>query len=43
MEITTAYYICFDVMAEFKAECYKIQINFPDGNQERIPIKDKRL
>ena len=34
-------YICFDVMAEFKAECYKIQINFPDGNQERIPIKDK--
>ncbi len=34
-------YICFDVLAEFKAECYKIQINFPDGNQERIPIKDK--
>ena len=35
-------YICFDVLAEFKAECYKIQINFPDGNQERIPIKDKQ-
>ena len=34
-------YICFDVLAEFKAECYKIQINYPDGNQERIPIKDK--
>jgi anthranilate synthase component 1 len=29
-------------MAEFKAECYKIQINFPDGNQERVPIKDKQ-
>ena len=35
-------YICFDVMAEFKAECYKIQINFPDGHQEHIPIKDKQ-
>ena len=35
-------YICFDVMAEFKAECHKIQINFPDGKQERIPIKDKQ-
>jgi anthranilate synthase component 1 len=35
-------YICFDVMAEFKAECYKIQINFPDGHQERIPIRDKK-
>jgi anthranilate synthase component I len=35
-------YICFDVMAEFKAECHKIQINFPDGHQERIPIKNKQ-
>jgi anthranilate synthase component 1 len=35
-------YICFDVLAEFKAECYKIQINFPDGHQERIPIKNKQ-
>ncbi len=22
-------YICFDVLAEFKAECQRIQINFP--------------
>ena len=35
-------YICFDVLAEFKAECYKIQMNFPDGHQERIPIRDKQ-
>jgi anthranilate synthase component I len=35
-------YICFDVLAEFKAECYRIQINFPDGSQERIPIKNKQ-
>lgn len=34
-------YICFDVLAEFKAECYKIQINFPDGRQERTAIKNK--
>ena len=35
-------YICFDVLAEFKAECYKNQINYPDGHQERIPIKNKQ-
>ncbi len=34
-------YICFDVMAEFKAEDYKIEINFPDGGKAAIPIKDK--
>jgi anthranilate synthase component 1 len=34
-------YICFDVLAEFKAECYKIQMNFPDGHQERIAIRNK--
>ena len=35
-------YICFDVLAEFKAECHKIQINFPDGHQERIAIRNKQ-
>ena len=35
-------YICFDVMAEFKAECHKIQINYPDGHQERIAIRNKQ-
>ena len=35
-------YICFDVMSEFKAECHRIQINFPDGHQERIPVKNKQ-
>jgi anthranilate synthase component 1 len=34
-------YICFDMMAEFKAEDYKIHINFPNGQQEQIGIKDK--
>ncbi len=34
-------YICFDVMAQFKAEDYKIDISFPDGNQEHIKIQDK--
>jgi anthranilate synthase component I len=34
-------YICFDVLAEFRAECYKIQMNFPDGSQERVAIRDK--
>jgi anthranilate synthase component 1 len=34
-------YVCFDVLAEFKAECYKIQMNFPDGHQERIAIRNK--
>ncbi|MDO9340794.1 MAG: chorismate-binding protein [Bacteroidales bacterium] len=34
-------YICFDVMAEFKAEDYKIHINYPNGQQEQIGIKDK--
>jgi anthranilate synthase component I len=35
-------YICFDVLAEFKAECYKIQMNFPDGSQERIAIRSSK-
>jgi anthranilate synthase component I len=35
-------YICFDVLAEFKAECYRIQMNFPGGNQERITIRNKQ-
>jgi anthranilate synthase component I len=35
-------YICFDVLAEFKAECYKIQINFPDGSQERMAIRNNK-
>ena len=35
-------YICFDVLAEFKAECYKIQMNFPDGHQERLAIRNKQ-
>jgi anthranilate synthase component 1 len=34
-------YICFDVMAEFKVEDYKIAINSPDGNKEQIAINDK--
>jgi anthranilate synthase component 1 len=34
-------YICFDVMSEFKVEDYKIYINYPDGKQEQIGIKDK--
>jgi anthranilate synthase component 1 len=34
-------YICFDMMAEFKAEDYKIHINYPNGQQEQIGIKDK--
>jgi anthranilate synthase component 1 len=34
-------YICFDVMSEFKAEDYKIHINYPNGQQEQIGIKDK--
>jgi anthranilate synthase component 1 len=34
-------YICFDVLAEFRAECYRIQMNFPDGSQERAAIRDK--
>jgi anthranilate synthase component I len=35
-------YICFDVLAEFKAECYKIQMNFPDGSQERMAIRNSK-
>jgi anthranilate synthase component I len=35
-------YICFDILAEFKAENNKIQINFPDGQQERMVIKNKQ-
>jgi anthranilate synthase component 1 len=34
-------YICFDVMAQFKAEDYKIDICYPDGIQEHIEIHDK--
>ena len=34
-------YICFDVIAEFKVEDYKIQINYPDGQQEQIGIINK--
>jgi anthranilate synthase component 1 len=34
-------YICFDVMAEFKVEDYKIYINYPSGKQELTVIKDK--
>ena len=34
-------YICFDVMSEFKAEDYKIDINYPNGDKEQIAIKDK--
>ena len=34
-------YICFGVLAEFKAECFKIQMNFPDGHQERLAIRNK--
>ena len=35
-------YICFDVLAEYRAECYKIQMNFPDGSQERVAIRNSR-
>lgn len=35
-------YICFDVISEFRAECYKIKINFPDGSQETIPLKNNK-
>jgi anthranilate synthase component I len=35
-------YICFDVLAEFKAECYKIRMNFPDGHQEQLAIRNKQ-
>jgi anthranilate synthase component I len=34
-------YICFDVMAHFKAEDYKIHVNYPDGKQEQILIENK--
>ena len=34
-------YVCFDVMAEFRAQEYKIQIIFPGGSQEQIAVKDK--
>lgn len=34
-------YICFDMMAHFKAEDYKIYVNYPDGQKEQILIKDK--
>jgi anthranilate synthase component I len=35
-------YVCFDVMAEFKAEDYIIHIDFPDGQHEHININDKQ-
>lgn len=35
-------YICFDVMAHFRVEDYKIHINHTDGQNEQIVIKDKR-
>ena len=34
-------YICFDVIAVFKAEDYKIGITYPDGEKEQIGIVDK--
>ena len=34
-------YICFDTIAEFIAEDYKIHINCPNGQQEQTEIKDK--
>ena len=34
-------YICFDVMAEFKAEDYIIHIDSPDGQHEHIAITDQ--
>jgi anthranilate synthase component 1 len=34
-------YICFDVIADFKVEDYRIQINYPSGKQELTVIKDK--
>jgi anthranilate synthase component I len=34
-------YICFDVLAEFRVECYNIQMNFPDGTQERTIVRNK--
>ena len=35
-------YVCFDIMAEFKAEDYIIHIDFPDGQHEHIAITDKQ-
>jgi anthranilate synthase component 1 len=34
-------YICFEVMAEFTAEDYKIHITYPNGEKEQIGITDK--
>lgn len=34
-------YICFDVMASFKVEDYKISILYTDGEKEQTTIKDK--
>lgn len=34
-------YICFDVLSEFKAEDYNIDIIYPSGHKERTEIKDK--
>ena len=34
-------YICFDVIAVFKADDYKINITYPGGEKEQIGITDK--
>jgi anthranilate synthase component I len=34
-------YICFDVIAVFEADDYKIDITFPGGEKEQIEINDK--
>ncbi len=34
-------YICFDVLAELKAEDYKIHITYPNGEKEQTGITDK--
>jgi anthranilate synthase component 1 len=34
-------YICFDILAEFRVECENVRINYPDGQQKKIVIRDK--
>ncbi len=36
-------YICFDVMAEFKVEDYRIDINYPNHNHEQYTITGKHM
>jgi anthranilate synthase component 1 len=36
-------YICFDVMAEFKVEDYRIDINYPDHSHVQHTITDKHI